>query len=552
MYYRASFVNALAVCALVVVSWQGSAFANDEFSEDFSAFNPGEQFTGLNGWSTRTSHPQYVFDTGVTDLGNAIRPQGGPVASSTDNYSTGLDFSNAAMTTIHMTAQISETGGGDNSNALLSFRRADGSGAGFGSGLHSLHGAYYRFYAGGHGDVSLGNSFSTNNWYDVRTTIDWTSGNSTTGYGAATMHYRPHGTSNWLASGIENFQLSVSDPAEIAGIGLRTDGFTGRRGNIASVQVSNHARPSDEPVDRDEFTAPDFAPEARNLFLITHGWNDSAAPGGWVADMADAIEASKADDSWEVNTFDWSFQANNFASPWRARERGLEAGRALGLNIKDAGFENVHLIAHSAGAWVIDEAADALRSHGFADGIQLTFLDAFTPYLDEDKDLGDTATVADHYVTGAERGSLPHGGTDPFTRTAIENASNYEIMNLSDDLYMGPFASHSFAHEWYEMTARSSSLPSEDAGYGISVSARGVMPNLNQGLYTWDGSSWVEGSPIVFEERVDRGAVWISETFDSPSGIVSVIQHETDGLLKQVWNLVTGSPVWSSTVVAFD
>jgi hypothetical protein len=78
-----------------------------------------------------------------------------------------------------------------------------------------------------------------------------------------------------------------------------------------------------------------------------------------------------------------------------AVKQGHDLATAI-LNVKNH-YLHVHLIAHSAGAHLIDTAKTDLLAESNEPFIHLTFLDAFTPQ-DDELTYGGSADYAEHYV----------------------------------------------------------------------------------------------------------------------------------------------------------
>ena len=136
---------------------------------------------------------------------------------------------------------------------------------------------------------------------------------------------------------------------------------------------------------------PTKLPGQNNLVVVTHGCQPGPQvppPPQWVSDMCNDIQAQVSSD-WQVFPYFWTAQA------WASTElldvfvfRDLESkvmpnakslGVQLGKQIAAQGWEHVHFIGHSAGAALIQKAADTLRGLAPATEIHTTFLD---PYLD--------------------------------------------------------------------------------------------------------------------------------------------------------------------------
>jgi len=159
---------------------------------------------------------------------------------------------------------------------------------------------------------------------------------------------------------------------------------------------------------------------SKNLVLITHGMDSNAGADSWARKMADNIYHKVLATVHEILR-KWSARIGQTTTPlWRIRPRqvgrsrrltgvtaptpGLEPSQttlsALERNwvrkIQSEGYRSVQLIAHSAGAWLIDAVADGLKDSGI--DVHVTFLDAYVPIgWNVKPKLGDSATWAEQY-----------------------------------------------------------------------------------------------------------------------------------------------------------
>lgn len=194
-----------------------------------------------------------------------------------------------------------------------------------------------------------------------------------------------------------------------------------------------------------------------NLALVTHGMHTDA--NGWVDLMANGIAMqlglnvvddvakwTEDDDSlvhkttgtWEVATYDWRKGAKKLWPPTAARNARSLGRDHLGPKLASQGYDSLHLIAHSAGCWLIDAIADLLGPSSDID-IHITFLDAYVPTPTDDfkpEFLGDSATWAEQYVSKETfPEDLPHTDFD------LPNCFNIEVTSIAP--------THSGPWEWY-------------------------------------------------------------------------------------------------------
>ena len=129
--------------------------------------------------------------------------------------------------------------------------------------------------------------------------------------------------------------------------------------------------------------APIKLPGKTNLVLVTHGYilpEELPILPAWVTNLANSISAHVSND-WQVVAFDWSLNAwgGNWGSvtPSGALDNANTVGDSLGKQIAAQHWQHIHLIAHSAGAGLIQRVADIVRSNSPGTTIHTTFLDPF-------------------------------------------------------------------------------------------------------------------------------------------------------------------------------
>jgi hypothetical protein len=180
-----------------------------------------------------------------------------------------------------------------------------------------------------------------------------------------------------------------------------------------------------------------------NLIVVTHGWYEKTT---WPKDLALAIKSKVNSKKWLCGWYDWRQQAKRL-NPTDAAELGRDiVGPLLGKKIANLSenWGHIHLIGHSAGAWVISEAAKIIAKETNAT-IHLTFLDAYIPPFWHEKELGDftddpnVVYWADHYFT-----------RDLTLRATERRLTHAYNINLTD---VNPgFNDHEFPRYWYHAT----------------------------------------------------------------------------------------------------
>jgi hypothetical protein len=183
---------------------------------------------------------------------------------------------------------------------------------------------------------------------------------------------------------------------------------------------------------------------AVNIVIVTHGWIDKAG-SDWPADVASEIRKKVDANKWVCGFFDWRGGAA-VVTPINAVNYGRTvagprlAKAVLNLGLKE--IEHVHLIAHSAGCWTIDAAAEKIARQTNAK-IHLTFLDAYVPPKRAESELGkiesENTVWAEHYYT--------KDITLDCTQENLSAAHNVDITQI-DPI----FAQHEFPYRWYRAT----------------------------------------------------------------------------------------------------
>ena len=209
----------------------------------------------------------------------------------------------------------------------------------------------------------------------------------------------------------------------------------------------------------------DRTPRPRNLLLVTHGTNANA--DGWVTDLAFGMTREPwsrwLTDDWEV-VLDWRnfngggddpFGYNFITSP--ERSANLAAGNAINIGqsvvrwytARGITFDNVHVLGHSAGAWLADAVADAFAATPLAENVHMTVFDAWNPPEGirhqevAPPNMGDNADYAEHYF-------YRHSAVW-YTDSQFPAAVN---LDLTDTEYIiDPIASHAKPYNWYIDTA---------------------------------------------------------------------------------------------------
>jgi hypothetical protein len=210
-----------------------------------------------------------------------------------------------------------------------------------------------------------------------------------------------------------------------------------------------------------------------SLILITHGRTVGSDTHDWVDDMKASIKQS-VPNNWMVLAHKWTEQAA--ASPVTVLSRAKSVGRQLGRSIMNIAeltpnqaWSHVHLIAHSAGADVIDEASRivALESPPLTT-VHTTFLDPYTGATDGGRaEYGRYANWSDSYysiddetydrVIGRTEGRLDHAHNvditwlDPSSRPAPDIYVS-GVAGSTPAILPQRYSTHSWPRQFYQQS----------------------------------------------------------------------------------------------------
>ncbi len=153
--------------------------------------------------------------------------------------------------------------------------------------------------------------------------------------------------------------------------------------------------------------------KANGLVILTHGMN-GAGSDGWLKDMCDAVNTRLVGTPPNVAIYDWQTMADpggngdglNFEDIRKIRPNGkaqgivladwVDAQRLLGRVDRNS---KIHLIGHSAGGFVMGEAARVL-SQRYYPQIQVTMLDTPVPFQEHIKPAWRTERYISSFLGG--------------------------------------------------------------------------------------------------------------------------------------------------------
>jgi hypothetical protein len=267
----------------------------------------------------------------------------------------------------------------------------------------------------------------------------------------------------------------------------------------------------------------------------------------WNEDDAELVHPVNLPTGWEIAVVDWSDRANTLL-PQSAQRNGAVLGGWFGTLIQNFGYENIHVIGHSAGSWVVDAITDTVKRGNVADDrstdIHITFLDAYaqggTYCL-----LGDHGDWVEHYVC-REQAPTPIIGTD----WTLPWAFNIDITSLKP----AAVSSHAWPPLWYLATATSPLAPAygggaggpHDWGFMRSVEFAGAPPGFgaNPAGRRIDLASGaeLEWRPKIEQDELDLAVDPRIMAVSDPAKVTNI----TDA----GFTLTTASPTWASFPVA--
>ncbi len=225
--------------------------------------------------------------------------------------------------------------------------------------------------------------------------------------------------------------------------------------------------------------------QCSKIAVVTHGWIEQSP---WPADLASAIREKTDPNEWLCGWFDWHNQARVINPRNAAQYAHDTAGKILAEEILKSSKnpKHVHLIGHSAGSWVISEAAKIISKQTDAN-IHLTFLDAYVPLGWDPNELGNIAERpsiiywSDHYLT--------QDITLKVTGSFLKHSHNIDIGDITPGI-----KDHRFPFHWYPATVLGEYSPkgiyaaktlfckSGDIEYGFARSLEAGKTNWEQSL----------------------------------------------------------------------
>jgi PKD repeat protein len=185
---------------------------------------------------------------------------------------------------------------------------------------------------------------------------------------------------------------------------------------------------------------PDRQSGKNNLVVVTHGWqptflNLNGPPSQpWLDVLTNAISTNlilHGVNDWQVEKYEWLSDSWTFY-PNDALENAKKIGTQIGNQIAEQGWQKVHLIAHSAGAELIQAATEAIRVNSPGTIIQETFLDPYTgPALEGRSEYGMKANWADDYFVfdlGTDIGGILYNALPfPYSQLQLPSSTSGQL-----------------------------------------------------------------------------------------------------------------------------
>ena len=218
----------------------------------------------------------------------------------------------------------------------------------------------------------------------------------------------------------------------------------------------------DEPPGQDEepeYGEEDIPTGGNKLVIVTHGIMTGEYDflnGGWGTQMINGID-QQVGNEWSVYAYytGWWFE------PWGFATIAAMHGAAIGTSAVDLGFEHVHLIGHSAGAYFVDACANRIKDLSPETTVHVTFLDpaSMVPVFDR-VNRGSSADYAENYFSRQKDDPLCGVGdwlSAAFTQETYDNCFNIDVSQLDPDYddegWIHCLSSHQWPHCFYRLSA---------------------------------------------------------------------------------------------------
>lgn len=201
-----------------------------------------------------------------------------------------------------------------------------------------------------------------------------------------------------------------------------------------------------------DIKTPVVSENKNELIVLIHGKDDTTDT--WANEFARALEKTVLTDTQQVTTVDWhEYSTNLFRVANNAHRIGLQQGEALAEHSQ---LKKVHLIAHSAGAFMAYGYCEALKQIRPDLYIHATYLDPLGPYSGFQwhygtQHFGSCADVSDAYID-------VHDNV-PGSNVPVENTHTFDVsaLRLVDKQYKG--TAHTWPIHYYQTAVLTGQLP---------------------------------------------------------------------------------------------
>lgn len=268
----------------------------------------------------------------------------------------------------------------------------------------------------------------------------------------------------------------------------------------------------------------DAEPGKNSLVFITHGRTENGpANFGWLDTMKETIKLN-VPANWMVLSYKWEENSRHWpgAVLGHAQKEGANVGQQI-LDIADSlpgeKWEHIHLIGHSAGSELIEEASRVVKAFSPTTIIHTTFLDPYTGATDDRRgfygqhsDWSDnyftfSTDTKDHWALFGRRtfGRLPNSHNVDVT--GLDPASGLFAVYLPSEsstpaapTYV-PVSTHGWPYTFYTATVPTNQIPGGQ-GYGFPLSKEG-------GGWANRASFPIGNVPVVLggTSGIDQGAI---------------------------------------------
>ncbi len=309
--------------------------------------------------------------------------------------------------------------------------------------------------------------------------------------------------------------------------------------------------------------------EKDKLVLVTHGWDRYGNGPTGLDEFVDSIKTAIPSSSvgWDVQKHLWtkgnakgSIEGATTGSlnPFSALGNAWQEGAWLGEQLFSQGWQEVHLIGHSAGAGLVQAAVEKIKELDQKNNrqtvVHATFLDAFNGITGSGKQkYGKEADWADNYFAYDEETQEIANWT---TGGKYLNAHNVDITWLDPEktLYTDQSGNllavsrHIWPYEWY---SSDDSIYGRNDGYGFHLSreaggweeALGHLPNNDPVVL--DHTDIPQNPGYLCRQDAPRN-------FENLAGTASLAMSSTVQLDGTKIMLPTASPAWISSLVETD